>query len=66
MYIAHGSIKRQYEKLVKLIGNPLNENAEETLSCQLKIPENTPPTMNNCEILTVQYFVKVGANNTSH
>lgn len=65
-YRAHSSIKRHYEKMVKLVGNSLNENAEEKVSCQIKIPENTPPTISNCEILTVQYTIKVCETNISH
>lgn len=64
-YRANCHVKYQYEKLCKLVGNPLKENAEETVSCQIKIPEDATPTIYNCEIMTVQYCIKVCVNNIS-
>lgn len=58
-YRAHSSVKRSEETLCKLVGNTLKENAEETASCQIKIPEDIMPTLHNCDIVTVQYCIKV-------
>lgn len=33
------------------------------MSCQIKIPEDASPTFYNCEIVTVQYCIKVCENN---
>ncbi|XP_075899983.1 arrestin domain-containing protein 3-like [Nelusetta ayraudi] len=58
-YRAHCHVKYHYEKLCKLVGNTLKENAEETVSCQIKIPEDATPTLHNCDIVRVQYCIKV-------
>lgn len=64
-YRAHCHVKYHYEKLCKLVGNTLKENAEETVSCQIKIPEDATPTLHNCDIVRVQYCIKVCENNIS-
>lgn len=48
-----------------MVGNTMKENSEETVSCQIKIPEDAESTIHNCEIISVEYYVKVRKNNVS-
>lgn len=45
-----------------MIGETIAPNSEETVFCQLKIPENIVHTLHNCEILSVNYYIKVCNN----
>ncbi|XP_054630830.1 arrestin domain-containing protein 3-like [Dunckerocampus dactyliophorus] len=42
----------------KVVGNAIKPNSVESVSCQLKVPEKAY-TVHNCEIISVQYYVKV-------
>ncbi|KAM9360771.1 arrestin domain-containing protein 3-like [Symphorus nematophorus] len=59
LYRAIGSRKYSYQSLCKMVGEPITPNSEVPVSCQLKIPHDTPYTVNNCDILTVEYHLKV-------
>lgn len=65
MYRAHGSTNISDQSLCKMVGNTIKENSEETVSCQIKIPEDAESTLHNCEIVSVEYYVKVRKNNVS-
>uniref|UniRef100_A0A3P9C9B3 Arrestin C-terminal-like domain-containing protein n=1 Tax=Maylandia zebra TaxID=106582 RepID=A0A3P9C9B3_9CICH len=54
--------------LFKEVGETISPNSERTVSCQLKIPDDAISTIHNCEIISVEYYIKV-LNNflvTSH
>nr|XP_046242988.1 arrestin domain-containing protein 3-like [Scatophagus argus] len=57
-YRASGATKTSVKTLCKMVGEML-KNSEETVSCEMKIPVNTIYTMQNCEIISVHYCLKV-------
>ncbi|KAM9858640.1 uncharacterized protein ACBR49_020626 [Aulostomus maculatus] len=59
VYRATTSRKTSKQKLCKMIGDTIEPNSRETVSCQLQIPEHTHYTLLNCEILSVEYTLKV-------
>ncbi|XP_030593826.1 arrestin domain-containing protein 3-like [Archocentrus centrarchus] len=48
-----------YKILFKMVGDIIGPNSEQTASCQLKIPDDAIPTLHNCEIISVEYDIKV-------
>uniref|UniRef100_A0A3Q0RF88 Arrestin C-terminal-like domain-containing protein n=1 Tax=Amphilophus citrinellus TaxID=61819 RepID=A0A3Q0RF88_AMPCI len=48
-----------YKTLFKMVGDIIGPNSEQTVSCQLKIPDDAIPTLHNCEIISVEYDIKV-------
>ncbi len=63
LYRAGSSSTASEKTLCKLVGNYLTQS-EETVCCRLVIPVDVNPTLHNCEIITVEYYVKV-CNNVS-
>ncbi|XP_044225362.1 arrestin domain-containing protein 3-like [Thunnus albacares] len=59
VYHADGSTNTSYQSLCKMVGDTIAPNSEENVSCQLKIPENIIHTVHNCEIISVNYEIKV-------
>ncbi|TMS03967.1 Arrestin domain-containing protein 3 [Larimichthys crocea] len=47
-----------FQSVCKMVGDTLQRH-EETVSCQLKIPADAVHTIRNCEILSVEYCLKV-------
>ncbi|KAK2838019.1 hypothetical protein Q5P01_015231 [Channa striata] len=45
--------------LNKVVGETLKQNSEETVSCQIMIPRDATYTLKNCDIISVDYFLKV-------
>uniref|UniRef100_A0A3B4H019 Arrestin C-terminal-like domain-containing protein n=1 Tax=Pundamilia nyererei TaxID=303518 RepID=A0A3B4H019_9CICH len=45
--------------LFKEVGATVRPNSERTVSCQLKIPDDAISTIHNCEIISVEYYIKV-------
>uniref|UniRef100_A0A3P8NWQ7 Arrestin C-terminal-like domain-containing protein n=1 Tax=Astatotilapia calliptera TaxID=8154 RepID=A0A3P8NWQ7_ASTCA len=45
--------------LFKEVGETISPNSERTVSCQLKIPDDAISTIHNCEIISVEYYIKV-------
>ncbi|XP_059193794.1 arrestin domain-containing protein 3-like [Centropristis striata] len=45
--------------LCKMVGESIAQNSEETVSCQMKIPVDDIFTLHNCEIISVDYYLKV-------
>ncbi|XP_063344835.2 arrestin domain-containing protein 3-like [Pelmatolapia mariae] len=45
--------------LFKEVGATIRQYSEQTVSCQLKIPDDAISTIHNCEIISVEYYVKV-------
>ncbi|KAK2902227.1 hypothetical protein Q8A73_011973 [Channa argus] len=46
-------------KHCKMIGETLTPDSKETVSCQIKIPVDAIYTLYNCDIISVDYFLKV-------
>ncbi|XP_044052624.1 arrestin domain-containing protein 3-like [Siniperca chuatsi] len=59
VYRASGSTNTSDKSLCKMVGDTITLNSEETVSCQLKIPADVIHTLHNCEILSVDYYLKV-------
>uniref|UniRef100_A0A3Q3VW70 Arrestin C-terminal-like domain-containing protein n=1 Tax=Mola mola TaxID=94237 RepID=A0A3Q3VW70_MOLML len=57
VYRAYSSTKWSEQSLCKMAGDKLK--SEETISCQMKIPVDVFPTIRNCEIISVEYYLKV-------
>lgn len=59
VYSASGSTNTSYQSLCKIVGDTIAPNAEETVSCQLQVPVDTICSLYNCEIISVEYCLKV-------
>ncbi|TMS03524.1 Arrestin domain-containing protein 3 [Larimichthys crocea] len=46
-------------RLWQIVGDTIEQNTEETFSCQVKIPGDVFYTIHNCNIISVQYHLKV-------
>ncbi|KAM3610563.1 uncharacterized protein V6R79_005820 [Siganus canaliculatus] len=58
-YHAHGRTKTTDQSLCKVVGDPVKSNSAETVIGQLKIPPDISTTINNCDIISVEYYLKV-------
>ncbi|XP_019131512.2 arrestin domain-containing protein 3 [Larimichthys crocea] len=45
--------------LCKIVRETIEVNSEETVTCPVEIPANVIGTIHNCEILSVEYYLKV-------
>ncbi|XP_059193853.1 arrestin domain-containing protein 3-like [Centropristis striata] len=55
-----GSSTKVIEKLLcKMVGENIAQNSEETVSCQLEMPADAIHTLHNCEIISVEHYLKV-------
>ncbi|KAK2837406.1 hypothetical protein Q5P01_014618 [Channa striata] len=59
VYRAGRATKKAEKTLCKVIGETLGQNSTETVSCQIKIPVDVICTLYNCDIISVDYFIKV-------
>lgn len=48
-----------FKTLCKMVGDTISPNSEQTVSCKIKIPGDIAPTLHNCDIISVEYYVKV-------
>ncbi|XP_037634780.1 arrestin domain-containing protein 3-like [Sebastes umbrosus] len=47
------------QSLRKMVGETIAPNSEESVSCQLEIPANVAFTLHNCELFSIDYYLKV-------
>lgn len=59
-YHAGGSTNSSYETVFKCVGDTIEPNSEATSSCNIGIPTSAIYNINNCEIISVDYILKVG------
>lgn len=59
LYRAGSSTTTSVQSLNKVVGETITPNSEETVTCQLKIPVDAIPSFHDCEIISVDYCVKV-------
>uniref|UniRef100_A0AAZ1Y092 Arrestin C-terminal-like domain-containing protein n=2 Tax=Oreochromis aureus TaxID=47969 RepID=A0AAZ1Y092_OREAU len=59
VYRCDGKTKTCDETLFKAVGDTIRPNSEQTASCQLKIPSDAIATLRNCDIISVEYQIKV-------
>lgn len=65
VYRAYASTNICDESLSKMVGDTIKGNSEETFSFQMPIPADAHPTIDNCEIIYVDYYIKVCNKNSS-
>lgn len=58
VYRASGSTKYEKSIIHKDAGNCVQPQAHNDVRCRFKIPTNTPLTIHNCDILSVEYRIK--------
>lgn len=58
VYRASGSTNVSENSLFKSVGDIIHPNAEATATCQVQIPSDAIYTLHNCEILSVEYYLK--------
>ncbi|KAG8012115.1 Arrestin domain-containing protein 3 [Nibea albiflora] len=58
-YNANNSKKVSDSSLCKIVGETIQLNSEETVTCPMEIPADVICTIHNCEILSVDYYLKV-------
>ncbi|XP_074525524.1 arrestin domain-containing protein 3-like isoform X1 [Halichoeres trimaculatus] len=58
-YSAGSSNNHCCKSLCKVVGETIAPNSQETASCQLMVSPDAIYTLNNCEIVSVDYFIKV-------
>ncbi|XP_019221202.1 arrestin domain-containing protein 3 [Oreochromis niloticus] len=59
VYRSKYNSEKLLKNLFKEAGRTISPNSEQTVSCQLKIPDDAISTIHNCEIISVEYYVKV-------
>ncbi|XP_035760814.1 arrestin domain-containing protein 3-like [Neolamprologus brichardi] len=59
VYRCDGKTKTCDETLFKEVRDTIRPNSEQTASCQLKIPIDAIATLRNCDIISVEYQLKV-------
>ncbi|XP_076015797.1 arrestin domain-containing protein 3-like [Genypterus blacodes] len=59
LYRAQGSKKHGEKSISKMAGDIILPNKEGTVRCAMEIPTDTSLTMHNCELITVEYKLKV-------
>lgn len=64
-YRAGNSSTVSNQTLGKAVGDTISRDSEGTVNCQLPIPDGVTPTIHNCEILTVEYYLKVRKSNNN-
>ena len=62
VYRAQGSTNTSEKSLCKMEGETLAPNSEETVSCQMTIPNDVIHSLHNCEIISVEHYIKVCNN----
>uniref|UniRef100_A0A3Q3EPI3 Uncharacterized protein n=1 Tax=Labrus bergylta TaxID=56723 RepID=A0A3Q3EPI3_9LABR len=62
VYRAHVSTEHSYRTHCKVVGETIASNSNETVSCKLTVPVGAVYTMNNCELITNEYYVQVMIN----
>ncbi|XP_025767757.1 arrestin domain-containing protein 3 isoform X2 [Oreochromis niloticus] len=48
-----------FKTLCKMVGDIISPNSEQTVSCKMKIPGDVAPTLQNCDVISVEYYVTV-------
>uniref|UniRef100_A0A8C6PDC7 Arrestin C-terminal-like domain-containing protein n=1 Tax=Nothobranchius furzeri TaxID=105023 RepID=A0A8C6PDC7_NOTFU len=59
VYRAGSSTNTTHNTLFKAVGDPIEPNSEITSTCQIEVPRTAIYSIDNCEILSVEYYVKV-------
>ncbi|XP_019949203.1 arrestin domain-containing protein 3-like [Paralichthys olivaceus] len=58
-YSTRISVKTCVKHLCKMVGDTITPKSQQTVSCQLKIPDDAFHTVTNCELISVECYLKV-------
>lgn len=58
-YHAEGHTKHESKVIYKRTDEPMKPHTEKTAKCAITIPRDVTPTINNCQILILEYHLKV-------
>lgn len=59
VFRAGGSTKCLSSNVHKMVDKSIHPHTEKTIHCGLKIPHDQTQTIQNCEIISVEYYLKV-------
>lgn len=59
VYHAEGSSKHESKVICKQTDEPMGPNTEKTAKRVMQIPRDLTPTINSCQILMLEYHLKV-------
>lgn len=59
VFFAEGHTDTNDKTVFKLAGDTIKPRSEVTVPCELKIPDDAIYTLRNCEIISVEYYLKV-------
>lgn len=66
VYRANSSTKREENVIHKVVDNRIKPQTQKEIQCEIKIPHNQMQTIQNCDILSVEYHLKVCDSVTVH
>ncbi|KAK2837408.1 hypothetical protein Q5P01_014620 [Channa striata] len=58
VYHANGSTKREDRVIAKVVHNCMKPQTQKEVQCEVKIPYNQIQTIQNCDIIAVEYYFK--------
>lgn len=64
VYTASSRTKHENGTVNKMAGQNIGAHSEKEVRWAVKIPTNQEPTIKNCDILSVEYFLKVMSRNS--
>ncbi|XP_029960166.1 arrestin domain-containing protein 3-like [Salarias fasciatus] len=59
VYRASGNTKTSDKVIFKMVGDTITPRSEVTVPCEVKIPVDAVYTLHNCQIISVEYYLKV-------
>lgn len=59
VFTARNKTKIDDKTILKIKGDTVSPNSEVTASCEVQIPHDAIYTLHNCEIISVEYYLKV-------
>lgn len=66
VYRANGSTKVDRTTILKVVDNCIKSQTQKDVRCAMKIPRDLIPTIQNCDIISVKYHLKVCNGVTVH
>lgn len=58
-YYARGSTKSSTDEINKMVFDPIEQNTKKELKCVMEIPADQGPSIQNCDIIKLEYTLKV-------
>lgn len=66
VYCVFKTTKTKKKTLFKSVGDTIGPNTEVTVSCNILIPPSAIYSINNCDIISVEYYLKVSYKKESY